>query len=77
MSAARSPPNATVIANSVTILAGSWTDRVGIEHEEHRARAIDIGERLAVLKDYPTPPNCTSPFAPVWIAEMVRRRQNG
>lgn len=49
--------------------------QIGIEHAEHRARAIDIGERLQVLKDYPTPPNCTSPFAPVWIAEMVRRQQ--
>lgn len=47
---------------------------IGIEHPDHRARAIDIGERLEVLKDYPTPPNCTSPFAPLWIAEMVRRR---
>ncbi|MEW9873069.1 DNA alkylation repair protein [Arthrobacter sp. HS15c] len=49
--------------------------QIGIEHAEHRARAIDIGERLEVLKDYPTPPNCTSPFAPMWIAEMVRRQQ--
>ncbi|MFJ1881212.1 DNA alkylation repair protein [Streptomyces sp. NPDC088137] len=49
--------------------------QIGIEHTEYRARAIDIGERLEVLKDYPTPPNCTSPFAPVWIAELVRRRQ--
>nr|WP_311771490.1 DNA alkylation repair protein [Actinophytocola algeriensis] len=48
--------------------------QIGIEHQEHRARAIDIGERLQVLKDYPTPPNCTSPFAPVWITEMVRRQ---
>jgi 3-methyladenine DNA glycosylase AlkD len=50
--------------------------QIGIEHPEHRARAIGIGERLEVLKDYPTPPNCTSPFAPVWINEMVRRRQD-
>ena len=49
--------------------------QIGIEHAEHRARAIDIGERLQVLKDYPTPPNCTSPFAPVWITEMVRRQR--
>jgi 3-methyladenine DNA glycosylase AlkD len=48
--------------------------QIGIEHAEHRARAIEIGERLAVLKDYPTPPNCTSPFAPIWITEMVSRR---
>jgi 3-methyladenine DNA glycosylase AlkD len=48
--------------------------QIGIEHAEYRARALDIGERLEVLKDYPTPPNCTSPFAPVWITEMVRRQ---
>ncbi|WP_395574853.1 DNA alkylation repair protein [Streptomyces sp. BK79] len=47
--------------------------RIGIDHAEHRARAIGIGERLEVLKDYPTSPGCTSPFAPAWIAEMVRR----
>ncbi|MEU4221549.1 DNA alkylation repair protein [Actinoplanes sp. NPDC026623] len=50
--------------------------QIGIEHAEYRARAIDIGERLRVLEDYPTPPNCTSPFAPVWITEMVRRQQD-
>ena len=48
--------------------------QIGIAHAEHRARALYIGERLQVLKDYPTPPNCTSPFAPVWITEMVRRQ---
>ncbi|MGM0385275.1 MAG: DNA alkylation repair protein [Actinomycetota bacterium] len=48
--------------------------QIGIAHGEHRARAIDIGERLGVLKDYPTPPNCTSPYAPTWIGEMVRRQ---
>lgn len=49
--------------------------QIGIDHAGHRDRAIAIGERLKVLKDYPTPPNCTSPFAPVWITEIVRRRQ--
>ncbi len=49
--------------------------QIGIDHPEHRDRALDIGERLEVLKDYPTPPNCTSPYAPIWITEMVRRRQ--
>jgi 3-methyladenine DNA glycosylase AlkD len=48
--------------------------QIGIEHPSLRARAVAIGERLEVLKDYPTPPNCTSPYAPVWIAEMVSRR---
>ncbi|WP_280346889.1 DNA alkylation repair protein [Nocardia neocaledoniensis] len=49
--------------------------QIGIEHPGYRARALDIGERLKVLADYPTPPNCTSPFAPIWITEMVRRQQ--
>ncbi|MGW1361247.1 DNA alkylation repair protein [Streptomyces chartreusis] len=48
--------------------------QIGIEHPEHRARALAIGERLEVLKDYPTSPGCTSPFAPDWINEMVRRQ---
>ena len=48
--------------------------QIGIDHAEYRARSIDIGERLEVLKDYPTPPNCTSPFAPIWITEMVHRQ---
>ncbi|MGW0641337.1 DNA alkylation repair protein [Streptomyces badius] len=49
--------------------------QIGIQHPGHRARAIAIGERLEVLKDYPAPPNCTSPYAPAWIAEMVRRQE--
>ena len=50
---------------------------IGIQHPDHRARAMAIGERLEVLKDYPTPPNCTSPYAPIWIAEIVRRQEAG
>ena len=49
--------------------------QIGIEHAEYRARALEIGTRLEVLKDYPTPPGCTSPFAPIWIGEMVRRQE--
>jgi 3-methyladenine DNA glycosylase AlkD len=48
--------------------------QIGIEHPDLRARALDIGERLEVLKDYPTPPGCTSPYAPAWITEMVSRQ---
>lgn len=47
---------------------------IGIHHPGLRARALDIGERLQVLADYPTAPGCTSPFAPAWIGEMVRRQ---
>ncbi|WP_152349212.1 DNA alkylation repair protein [Brevibacterium sp. CFH 10365] len=47
---------------------------IGIENPDLRARAMDIGERLGVLRDYPTSPGCTSPFAPIWIDEMVARK---
>ncbi|WP_233103276.1 DNA alkylation repair protein [Streptomyces flavofungini] len=50
--------------------------QIGIDHAAYRARAIGIGERLEVLKDYPTPRGCTSPYAPVWITELVRRQQD-
>lgn len=50
---------------------------IGIENPGLRDRAIDIGERLGVLRDYPTSPGCTSPFVPIWIREMVRRRTEG
>jgi 3-methyladenine DNA glycosylase AlkD len=48
---------------------------IGIHHPQHRPRALAIGEALGVYRDYPTSPGCTSPFAPEWIGEMVRRRE--
>ncbi|MBF6427107.1 DNA alkylation repair protein [Nocardia cyriacigeorgica] len=50
--------------------------QIGITHPDHRPRALEIGERLEVLKDYPTSPGCTSPYAPTWINEIVRRQQS-
>ncbi len=49
--------------------------QIGIFVPELRDRALAIGHRLQVLADYPTPPGCTSPFAPAWIAEIVSRRE--
>ncbi|MFF3490929.1 DNA alkylation repair protein [Streptomyces sp. NPDC002795] len=49
--------------------------QIGIAHPGRRGRAVGIGERLGVLKDYPTSAGCTSPYAPAWIAEMVRRQE--
>jgi 3-methyladenine DNA glycosylase AlkD len=46
---------------------------IGIHHPAHRERAVAIGERLGVYRDYPVSRGCTSPFAPIWIGEMVRR----
>ncbi|MFD4367916.1 DNA alkylation repair protein [Rhodococcus sp. NPDC058521] len=49
--------------------------QIGIHHPHLRDRALAIGESLQVLADYPTSPGCTSPFAPIWINEMVRRQK--
>lgn len=47
---------------------------IGIRFPEHRARALAIGENLGVYKDFPCSKGCTSPYAPIWIAEMVGRQ---
>jgi 3-methyladenine DNA glycosylase AlkD len=47
---------------------------IGIHFPEYRDRALAIGEKLGVYRDYPVSKGCTSPFAPIWIAEMVRRK---
>jgi 3-methyladenine DNA glycosylase AlkD len=65
---AAAPPNEQWTMN--TCLA-----EIGIHHPQHRKRAIAIGEKLGVYRDYPVSKGCTSPFAPIWINEMVRRQQ--
>ena len=47
---------------------------IGIHFPDHRERAIAIGETLGVYRDYPVSKGCTSPFAPIWINEMVSRQ---
>ena len=47
---------------------------IGIHFPKHRKRAIAIGETLGIYRDYPCSKGCTSPFAPIWINEMVRRQ---
>jgi 3-methyladenine DNA glycosylase AlkD len=59
--------------------AAQWTMNntlaaIGIHYPNQRKRALAIGEALGVYRDYPVSPGCTSPFAPIWISEMVRRQ---
>jgi 3-methyladenine DNA glycosylase AlkD len=46
---------------------------IGINHPRQRKRAVALGEAMGIYRDYPVSKGCTSPYAPVWIAEMVRR----
>ena len=47
---------------------------IGIHFPKLRKRAIAIGEKLGIYRDYPCSKGCTSPFAPIWINEMVKRQ---
>jgi 3-methyladenine DNA glycosylase AlkD len=47
---------------------------IGIHFPKYRKRAIAIGETLGLYRDYPVSKGCTSPFAPIWINEMVSRK---
>ena len=47
---------------------------IGIHAPKHRKRAIAIGEKLGIYRDYPVSKGCTSPFAPIWIDAMVSRQ---
>jgi 3-methyladenine DNA glycosylase AlkD len=47
---------------------------IGIHFPRYRERAIAIGETLGIYRDYPVSKGCTSPFAPIWINEMVSRQ---
>jgi 3-methyladenine DNA glycosylase AlkD len=48
---------------------------IGIYHSSLRKRALTIGEKLGIYKDYPVSKGCTSPFAPIWINHMVSRQK--
>jgi 3-methyladenine DNA glycosylase AlkD len=48
---------------------------IGIHVPTLRKRAIAIGEKLGIYRDYPVSKGCTSPFAPIWINAMVSRQR--
>lgn len=47
---------------------------IGINNPDLRARAVAIGEGLGVYRNYPCAKGCISPFAPIWIEEMSKRK---
>ncbi len=49
--------------------------QIGINHPDYRESALAIGEKLGIYRDYPVSKGCTSPFAPIWINEMVSRQK--
>jgi 3-methyladenine DNA glycosylase AlkD len=47
---------------------------IGIHFPKHRKRAITIGEKVGLYRDWPVSKGCTPPFAPIWINFMVSRQ---
>ena len=46
----------------------------GIRYPEHRQRAIAIGEKHGLYRDWPVSKGCTIPYVPIWINEIVSRQ---
>ncbi|MBG6235062.1 3-methyladenine DNA glycosylase AlkD [Pedobacter sp. CAN_A7] len=66
-------PNATL---EVQWTMNTTLAQIGIHHPEYRDRALAMGEKMGIYRDYPVSKGCTSPFAPIWINEIVSRQGN-
>jgi 3-methyladenine DNA glycosylase AlkD len=47
---------------------------IGIHFPKHRKRALAIGEKIGLYRDWPVSKGCVIPFAPIWINHMVNRQ---
>ncbi len=48
---------------------------IGIHYLKHRKRAIAIGEKIGLYRDWPVSKGCTPPYVPVWVEFMVKRQK--
>lgn len=47
---------------------------IGIKHVALRKRAVAIGEKIGLYKDWPVSKGCTPPYVPVWVEAMLKRQ---
>ncbi len=50
---------------------------IGIHDSKLRQRAIAIGEKIGLYRDWPVSKGCTPPYVPVWVDVMVKRQGGG
>jgi 3-methyladenine DNA glycosylase AlkD len=48
---------------------------IGIHHPGLRKRAIAIGEKIGLYRDWPVSKGCTPPYVPVWVEAMAKRQR--
>jgi len=46
---------------------------IGIKHANFRKRALAIGEKVGLYKDWPVSKGCIIPYVPVWVDAIVKR----
>ena len=47
---------------------------IGTEHATHRKRAIAIGEKIGLYRDWPVSRGCIPPYVPVCVPALVKRK---
>lgn len=47
---------------------------IGIKDAKLRKRAIAIGEKIGLYKDWPVSKGCTPPYVPTWVEAIVKRK---
>lgn len=47
---------------------------IGIRHAKLRERAVAIGEKIGLYRDWPVSKGCIIPYVPVWVDAMVKRQ---
>jgi 3-methyladenine DNA glycosylase AlkD len=47
---------------------------IGIKHPKLRKRAVAIGEKIGLYRDWPVSKGCIIPYVPIWVEEMVKRQ---
>jgi 3-methyladenine DNA glycosylase AlkD len=47
---------------------------IGIHHPKLRKRAVAIGEKIGLYRDWPVSKGCIIPYVPVWVEAMVKRQ---
>lgn len=47
---------------------------IGIHHPKLRKRAVAIGEKIGLYRDWPAAKGCIIPYVPVWVEAMTKRK---
>jgi 3-methyladenine DNA glycosylase AlkD len=48
---------------------------IGVHHAKHRQRAIAIGEKIGLYRDWPVSKGCIIPYVPVAVQALVKRQR--